>query len=595
MFWGDSPTTGTGFGNVLKFIIKYLPRDQFQISVLGLGCDNSPHDLDYVIYPVKSSAEFDYKEETYQLIKTENPDVIFLLHDIWVIDNILDFFKEYNVFKISKVIAYIPVDATDHDPIWYRNVHLLSKLVVYNKFGQDVVKAVVPNEKTEIIEHGVDTSIFYNTSHTKSELRKILFGDAVELDKGFIFLNAGRNQQRKLQDISMRAFAEFAKNKTDVYLYMHCGYIDSNINILRLAKILGIDDKLIMTHHKPGLPNVPIEHLNLIYNFCDVGLNSGLGEGFGLPNAEHAAVGKPQIVPDHSALTELYADCGLLVPANIEVSLHTVTTTGKRILVKDMVEKMELIYSDKELYNKLALKSFEKFSSERYSWKYIAEKWIDLFDRVLNGEKDNSFFYFIHVYKNMGTTLYSQFPSLYNKRFYGQKTLEQWESDNNEKIKVKHDYKKPISIDHIRVDELVRLGILTQEDIKHRKFVALIREPISRFISICNFKNKTPGELIEEYKNKVTKLTQCNAISTIYPIDLTLILMEEKELIKNWFKEHNITLNLDVIKNPSKKVITSLTEEELEQIKEIFKDDFKLYKELKLSSGIQKIKGFSVC
>ena len=382
MFWGDSPTSGTGFGNVLKFIIKYLPRDQFKISILGLYYNNEPHDLDCKIYPVKSAPELDHKDETYSFIKTENPDILFLIHDIWVIENIIKFLKEYNVFQKTKVIAYVPIDAVDHNSNWYRDAHILDKFIVYNKFGQDVVKAAAPNINTEIIEHGVDTSVFYNTNQSKSELRKLLFGDCPELDKGFIFLNAGRNQPRKLQDISMRAFAEFAKDKKDVYLYMHCGYIDSYINILRLAKILGIDDKLLMTNHEPGLPNVSLEHLNLIYNFCDVGLNSGVGEGFGLPNAEHASIGKPQIVPDHSALTDLYSDCGLLVPANIDVSLYSVTTTGKMILVKDMAEKMELIYSNKELYDDLALKSFNKFSSEKYSWKYITDQWIKLFKFV---------------------------------------------------------------------------------------------------------------------------------------------------------------------------------------------------------------------
>jgi glycosyltransferase involved in cell wall biosynthesis len=382
MFWGDSPTLGTGFGNVIKFIVKYLPKHKYDITIMGLHYDGIPHDLDCIIYATPGAAEIHHKDLAYSYIKKEQPDIIFLLHDIFVIDNILKFFKEYKVLKKSKVIAYTPVDAEDHDPDWYKNVRHLDKLVVYNTFGQDVVKVACPHVKTEIIEHGVDSKVFHKLPKTKSELRERLFGNAKELDKGFIFLNAGRNQPRKLVDISMRAFAEFAKGKKDVYLYMHCGYVDGHIDVIRLAKALGIHDKLLMSTNTPGLPNVSIEHLNHIYNFCDVGLNSGLGEGFGMPNAEQAAIGKPQIVPDHSALGELYEDCGLIVPARIKMSFTGLTTTGRIILPEDMAANMELLYSNKELYENLSVKSAAKFNSPRYSWKEIAKQWDKLFDTL---------------------------------------------------------------------------------------------------------------------------------------------------------------------------------------------------------------------
>jgi D-inositol-3-phosphate glycosyltransferase len=382
MFWGDSPTIGTGFGNVLKFIIKHLPRDKYQISVIGVYDQGKPHELDCDIYTAPGGCEITHREEIHAIIKKIQPDIIFLLQDIWVMDGILEFFKKYKVFKKSKVVGYMPVDATDHDPSWYNNVKYLKKLVVYNKFGQEVVKAARPEIKTEIIEHGVDKGVFFKLPYLRSQIREKLFENAPELDNAFVFLNAGRNQPRKLVDISMRAFAQFAQGKKDVFLYMHCGYIDAHIDVIRLAKTLGIEDKLLMTTATPGMPNVPIEHLNYIYNFCDAGLNSGLGEGFGLPNAEHAAIGKPQIVPDHSALTDLHGDCGLLVPAKVKVSLTEITTTGQMVLPENMAAYMELLYSNKGLYKSLSMKASEKFNSDKYSWAEITKQWIALFEKL---------------------------------------------------------------------------------------------------------------------------------------------------------------------------------------------------------------------
>ena len=381
MFWGDSPTAGTGFGNVLKFIINHLPKDRFKISVLGLYYNGEPHGLNCYIYPVKNSAEHHDKDELVKIIKKENPDIIFLLSDIWVIDPMLKFFKEYNLTKKRKIVGYIPVDAKDHDPRWYDNIDILSQLVVYNEFGKSVVNKACPNLDPLIIEHGVDNKVFYKKFETRTEAKKALF-KAPELHDSFIVLNAGRNQPRKRLDITLRAFAEFAKDKQDVFLYMHSGAKDAHIDTIRLATELGIYSKLIMTTDKSGLPNIDIEDLNLLYNACDVGINTGLGEGFGLPNAEHAATGALQIVPDHSALTDLYKDCGVLVPANILFTLDGISTTAKMVAIQDVVKALELVYNNKDLYTQKSKLCYEKFTSEKYSWKYITEQWIQLFKKL---------------------------------------------------------------------------------------------------------------------------------------------------------------------------------------------------------------------
>ena len=62
--------------------------------------------------------------------------------------------------------------------------------------------------------------------------------------------------------------------------------------------------------------------------------------------------------------------------------LPNITTTAKMIIAEDMAEKMELIYKDKELYKELSKKSKAKFTSDRYSWKYITQQWVELFKKL---------------------------------------------------------------------------------------------------------------------------------------------------------------------------------------------------------------------
>jgi glycosyltransferase involved in cell wall biosynthesis len=253
--------------------------------------------------------------------------------------------------------------------------------VVYNDFGLEVASKAKPDFKFHVIGHGVDTDTFYRAHDTRREAKELLFGSP-ELYDSFIILNAGRNQPRKRLDITMRAFQKFAADKDDVFLYMHSGIKDCHIDTVRLAKELGIYDKLILTGMLEGPQRVPQEHLNMIYNVCDVGINTGLGEGFGLPNAEHAATGAPQIVPNHSALTKLYQDCGLLMPANIPFTLDQISTTAKMVEISEVVKAMNELYWNKETYTKLSKLCYDKFNTESYSWENIVEEWDNLFRKL---------------------------------------------------------------------------------------------------------------------------------------------------------------------------------------------------------------------
>lgn len=111
-------------------------------------------------------------------------------------------------------------------------------------------------------------------------------------------------------------------------------------------------------------------------------LNSFYYEYVGLTAAEHAITGAPQIVPNHSALTDLYKDCGLLVPADIKFVQDKISTTGRLIRDEDLAEKMQEIYSNKELYSTLSAQGIAKFTSKEFTWEYIAKQWDELFSEL---------------------------------------------------------------------------------------------------------------------------------------------------------------------------------------------------------------------
>jgi hypothetical protein len=201
--------------------------------------------------------------------------------------------------------------------------------------------------------------------------------------------------------------------------------------------------------------------------------------------------------------------------------------------------------------------------------------------------RDRSPFFFIHTYKNLGTTIISQLHKEYRTRFYGNKTLETWEIENEELLN--HETKKNlfkqknklISIDHIKIDDLLSLGILDEWDLNNRKFLSIIRNPLDRFLSMCNYLKIHPKEMVGYLK---PWHKQISSFECAHPIDITLILMEKPNLIEQWFEQFDIKIKLDEKLNSSNKqyCINDICEDDLEKIIKFFEDDFKLYEKLNL-------------
>jgi glycosyltransferase involved in cell wall biosynthesis len=388
VLWLSDLVTPTGFSQVAHSILKYMPKELFEIVGLGINYFGNPHKYGFDIYPaingVGSRDVFGYEKLPF-VLNEEQPELIYILNDPWIIGKYLEIIKKFYSEmgkSIPKIIVYFPVDSEDHEPSWYKHFDIVSQAVVYTKFGQEVVKKAVPILDTRIIYHGVDTDVFKKIFPTRLDAKKDVFRNTESLVNTFIILNANRNQPRKRLDITLRAFKLFAKDKDDVRLYMHCGAQDAHLDVGRFALKLGIDNKLILTNLNRGVQSLPKESLNAIYNACDVGINTGLGEGWGLTAIEHGATGAPQIVPNHSALGEIYKDCGVLVKKAMPFTLET-STTGYLVHEKEVAKAMNLLYNNREYYNELSEKTYKKFTSPAYSWQEISKVWYNLFMEVL--------------------------------------------------------------------------------------------------------------------------------------------------------------------------------------------------------------------
>ncbi len=382
---GDSPTSPTGFGRVGASIAKNLPQEDYTISWLGVNYHGDPHSFPYRIYPPELGGDVYGFRRLREIVAEEKPDIVWILNDAWVQNDYLSILGQMREEKIGpKIVTYTPVDAEFHEPQWYQFFHIVDVPVAYNRFGYEEMVRARPDleQRLLVIPHGIDTDTFYPLAPTRREF-KLSYFPREEYADYFIALSAHRNQPRKKLDLTMYGFAMFAQGKEDVKLFMHCGVTDSSIDVAKLAIRTGIDHKILMSGVVHGIQRVTDAHLNKIYNACDVGLNTGLGEGWGLPNMEHAVTGAAQIIPYHSALKDLWKDAGIFIPAEIPVTLDNLMTIGKMVTAEDVAATLQYCYDHREETDAMGKKGQEKFSNPNYSWANITKTWDRIFKDLM--------------------------------------------------------------------------------------------------------------------------------------------------------------------------------------------------------------------
>ena len=149
----------------------------------------------------------------------------------------------------------------------------------------------------------------------------------------------------------------------------------------QLAGELGIADRLLTTPHEGRRPNVSDEHLNLVYNACDVGLSTAAAEGWGLVAFEHAAAGGAQVVPDHSAGAELWPGRALMLPA------RPAESGGHVVSPEAVAEALARLHGDRSLREDLAARGRAFATSPELAWPAVARRWEPLLVECLRDER----------------------------------------------------------------------------------------------------------------------------------------------------------------------------------------------------------------
>jgi glycosyltransferase involved in cell wall biosynthesis len=331
--------------------------------------------LDPVLFAARDSAvagDPRGREQLPDVLREVRPDIV-LVHDdasAYAIHR-----RAIEEYGDARVAVYCPIDWPEVVPGVPKSLADVDLVVTYTDYGDRVLERSfgdvgLSSPPRATIGHGVDGALFRPFAGGRTRVREELFADRPELRDAFIVLNANRNVARKRVDLTLRGFAAFARERADAYLYLHMGMSDRGCDVLALAAELGIAGRLLVTTRGARHPDVPDERLNLIYNACDVGLNTCEAEGWGLVAFEHAATGAPQVVPDGSACAELWRDAGVLVPAT-----PTPPLGGHVVAPDDVATALASLYDDRELLGGSGSRAQAHVRAPEFGWGRIASEW----------------------------------------------------------------------------------------------------------------------------------------------------------------------------------------------------------------------------
>lgn len=332
MFCGTYPVgQSNGYSRVVYYTSKYLGTyDDIKLTVYGFqnfrqATTTTRNDIPKTVtlhdaFATENPKRNGFGElEIVDFLRKNPQDIVIIFNDSVVTSSIVKNITEkmtQEERKQFKLVSYMD-QVYPYQRKEYINIlnQCFDAIITFTPHWRDVARKLGIREDMPMYyyPHGFDSKLYYPIPKNIARL----FYNLEEDD--FIILNLNRNQPRKRWDHTIMAFADVVQR------HIELKKINPKIRQIRLMigtqingfwdlmelfelelKKRGIDTKeatkYLTSIAKPQ--QMSDRDINIMYNACDIGINTCEGEGFGLCQFEHLAVGHPQIVADIGGFKE---------------------------------------------------------------------------------------------------------------------------------------------------------------------------------------------------------------------------------------------------------------------------------------------------
>jgi len=423
LIWGATPYVITGFGNVMKQLLRRLYHNypgQYDICQMGInyygdhvdeleitGSFNNGRFRQWPAAVQRSGLPMAYmfgQNRFVDLVKTLkfDFDMIFLAEDpFWLGGRIpTDPPGQQRIFidEIRKalairkkphipIIGYFPIDGTP-DKEWVDNLLKYDVPITYLPFGARFVaeKNKEMEGRVNVLPLGLDKAEFYPLPKEEvMAFKRAYFGEE-NVDK-YVVLNCNRNQIRKFLPANLMAFKAFKDKYPDSIMYLHMRDAEQvGWNLPRAAKNIGLEigKDIFFPANFNINQGISVQDLNKIFNIADMLTTTALGGGWELALTQAFATKTLVVAPANTSHVELCAGGrGLLYKCGDRLS-HLAILRGDNEVIRplpntdDMVQKMIWARENPEKVEEIKENAY-KWTHDTILWEQLVPKWHDIF------------------------------------------------------------------------------------------------------------------------------------------------------------------------------------------------------------------------
>ena len=401
-----------GYSRVMYYITKYLGNyEDIELTIYGFqnfnNCDfqkNLRNEINSSVVIYDAYANEDPKrngfgeKEIGNYIKNHPQDIIIIFNDAMVTSALTaDIVNNcWNEKKNFKLISYMDqvYFYQKQDYIGLLNTYY-DAIIAFTPYWKDIAyKLGIKKEMNiYIFPHGFDHNLYYPID--KNVARLYYNYD----NKDFMVLNLNRNQPRKRWDTTMMAWAQFVDRHYQVNVLKknlggnkhtsrpikliigteinaHWDLIDVFIHYLKNFEV-SVEYALSTLIPIKSPQQLSDRDINILYNCCDVGLNTADGEGFGLCGFEGLAVGRAQVSSYVGGMREFLNDSiSILIKPKINIYLDNKSNgiggVAELCDPKEFADAFWTYFSNPDLMNKHATKGRQHILTN-YRWESMVQ------------------------------------------------------------------------------------------------------------------------------------------------------------------------------------------------------------------------------